>query len=199
MPWHRLTATVPTDRPNRLCQRSSRTAAQASRIRREGLQPLLLQPPLVHILRAQVEVGKARLPHRQSLPQQGHRQSVVAPAAGAYGKAASAWELSEPDVWDRCERTCCVSVPMPQETIPWSDANATGACLSVVADAQSLWSSLEDTSFRRSAASESSRPEGFISGMEAAEDAGMWAETYGPIGSRGMRRALVRPKLRGHK
>ena len=112
---------------------------------------------------------------------------------------ASAWELSEPDVWDRCERTCCVSVPMPQETTPWSDADATGSCLSVIADAQSLWSSLDDTSFRRSAASESSRPEGFISGMEAAEDAGMWAETYGPIGSRGMRRALVRPKLRGHK
>ena len=133
----------------------------------------------VHILRAQVEVGKARLPHRQSLPQQGHRQSVVAPAAGAYRKAASAWELSEPDVWDRCERTCCVSVPMPQETTPWSDADSTGACLSVSADAQSLWSSLDDTSFRRSAASESSRPEGFISGMEAAEDAGMWAETLG--------------------
>ena len=184
VPCHRLAATAPTDRPNRLCQRSSRTAAQASRIRREGLQPLLLQPPLVHIFRAQVEVGKARLPHRQSLPQQGHRQSVAAPA-GAYGKAASAWELSEPDVCDRCERTCCVSVPMPQETIPWSDAGANGACLSVVADAQSLWSSVDDTSFRRSAASESSRPEGFISDMEAAEDAVMWAETYGPIGSLG--------------
>ena len=81
-------------------------------------------------------------------------------------------ELSEPDVWDRRERTCCVSVPMPQETTPWSDADATGSCLSVIADAQSLWSSLDDTSFRRSAASESSRPEGFISDMEAAEDAG---------------------------
>ena len=76
---------------------------------------------------------------------------------------------------------------MPQETTPspWSDATATGACLSVVADAQSLWSSLEDTSLRRSAASESSRPEGFISDMEAEEDAVMWAETYGPIGSLG--------------
>jgi hypothetical protein len=44
---------------------------------------------------------------------------------------------------------------------------------------------VDDTSFRRSAASESSRPEGFISDMEAAEDAVMWAETYGPIGSLG--------------
>ena len=74
VPRHRLSAKAPTDRPNGLCQRSSRTAAQASRFRREGLQPLLFQPPLVHILRGQVEMGKARLPHSQSLPQQGRRQ-----------------------------------------------------------------------------------------------------------------------------
>ena len=138
VPRHRLSAKAPTDGPNGLCQRSSRTAGQASRFRREGLQPLLLQSPLVHILRGQVEMGKAGLPHRQSLPQQGHRQSVA--PAGISRKAASvcAWGLSETGIWDRCIRTCCVSVLMPQETTPSPDAAATGACLSVVADAQSL-------------------------------------------------------------
>ena len=75
---------------------------------------------------------------------------------------------------------------MPQETTPspWSDADATGACLSVVADAQSLWSSLEDTSLRRSAASESSRPAGFLSSdVEAEEDDAMCGRNYGPMGS----------------
>ena len=65
-----------------------------------------------------------------------------------------------------------------------SDAAATGACLSVVADAQSLWSSLEDTSLRRSAASESSRPAGFLSSdVEAEEDDAMCGRNYGPMGS----------------
>eukprot|EP00964_Phaeocystis_antarctica_P125210 scaffold88837_cov63-Phaeocystis_antarctica.AAC.2 len=80
---------------------------------------------------------------------------------------------------------------MPQETTPspLSDAAATGACLSVVADAQSLWSSLEDTSRRRSAASESSNPAGCLSSDVAAEDGvAMWpaygiARSMPPIGS----------------
>lgn len=56
-----------------------------------------------------------------------------------------------------------------------SNAVAAGACLSAVADAQSLWSSLDDTSLRRSAASESSKFVGlhFTSEVEAEEEDAM--------------------------
>ena len=70
---------------------------------------------------------------------------------------------------------------MLQETMP-SPLSDTAACagLSAVADAHNLWSSLDDTSLRRSAASESSKFDTahFSSEVEAEEDA-MWAGLLG--------------------
>ena len=58
-----------------------------------------------------------------------------------------------------CRLTCCVSVPSGHEHMLqlWPDV-AGAAGLSDADAAQSLWSSLDDTSLRRSAVRESSRP-----------------------------------------
>ena len=60
----------------------------------------------------------------------------------------------------RAERrlTCCVSVPSGHEHMLQLWPDVAGAGLSDADAAQSLWSSLDDTSLRRSAVRESSRP-----------------------------------------